>query len=423
MSFETDRTSRAVVRWGMQPENLDRTLDLGVFKRIHNATLTGLDPGTRYHYIVEAEDQSGDRIDSGILTFSTAPAFFRSVKFAVIGDTEARPWINDALAKRIWEQQPDFVIHLGDLTDGGAESRKAEWTHEYFLGMNQLQSRIPVFSVPGNGEGSPLYWYRQYFPHPLDQDNRAGFYQFSYGDVDFFMLDSNFRASEFQPGTRQFQWLAARLARSAARWKIVCFHHLGTPSTFGTDIEVNALVPLFDQWGVDYVLNGHIHLYERSHPRRGVNITADGTVYVVSGGAGGNIKDEYGESKSPYAADVYRGYHYLVAAADANRLEVKMYDLSGQQRDAVMTLGGFSEMQVVPVSVGADWFYCQETGYIHTRIGFWPWLWRPLDGWHYVFPPTGGGRWVYQVGTDEFLWLQTDEPGRAYSHVRGWFNW
>lgn len=375
LSVEADRSTQSTVRWGTDSSNMEKALSIPTYRKIHNLRIGGLEQGKRYFYRVELEDRDGSRIDSGLLSFRTAPDVDRPVTFAAIGDTESRPWINDVVCKRIWEHGVDFVVHLGDLTDNGRQDRKPQWTHEYFAGMTQLQSRIPVFAVPGNGEGDDLYWFKRYFPHPRDQGNRPGFYRFTYGAVDFFMLDSNARGDEFRPGGRQYDWLAGQLEQSEAPWKVVCFHHVGTPGTFGDNPAVNALVPLFDRFGVDLVLNGHKHAYERSHPRKAGKIDPDGTTYIVSGGAGGNLKDEGGSGKSSFSAHVYRGYNYLVVSAETSRLEITMHGLDGQPRDHVIlkhAAGGWSA--AFPEATPApdrNWIHDPVLGWIY--VAAWPW--------------------------------------------------
>ncbi len=58
-------------------------------------------------------------MESGVFSFQTAVREDETFQFAAIGDTEARPHVNDRVAKLIWGERPDFVIHLGDLTDNG----------------------------------------------------------------------------------------------------------------------------------------------------------------------------------------------------------------------------------------------------------------------------------------------------------------
>lgn len=375
LSCEADQPTRATLHWGRDRDTLDQSTGIPTLTGIHSLRIDGLDPDTLYYYQVELENRQGTRIDSGILSFRTAPGSTRPITFAAIGDTEARPWISDVIAKRIWSHGVDFVVHMGDLTDNGKQDRKPQWTHEYFAGMTQLQSRVPVFAVPGNGEGDDLYWFKRYFPHPRDQENQPGFYRFTYGPVDFFMLNSNARSDEFQPGGLQYRWLAEQLSQSSAAWKVVCFHHVGTPSTFGNNTEVNGLVPLFDRFGVNLVLNGHIHTYERSHPRKAGLINPSGTTYIVTGGAGGNLKDEGGSGKSPFSAHVHRGYNYLLVAADPARMEISMYDLEGQLHDRILlessSLGWSTTFPEAVPSSDSRWIFDPVLGWVY--VAEWPW--------------------------------------------------
>lgn len=334
LSFETDRPTRATLAYGEVGQPLDNTVESSVLRRIHQIQLTGLSAETDYSYHLTLTGERGESLVTDPLIFTSPPEEGRATRFAVIGDTEARPWINQALASGIAKQKPDFVVHLGDMTDNGQESRKSQWSHEYFAAMTPLQARIPVFAVPGNGEGSALYWYRRYFAYPRDQGNATGYYRFQYGDTEFFMLDSNQRSNEFGPGGEQYEWLDSALSQSEALWKVVCFHHVGTRSTYGDNAAVDSIEALCDKWDVHLVLNGHKHTYERSRPRRNGSVSENGPVYIVSGGAGGNLKDLEGEtSRSRFTRRLYRGYHYLIVEDQGYQLIIECYNLEGQLID------------------------------------------------------------------------------------------
>jgi hypothetical protein len=189
--FETDRPTTGVVTYGSRLP-ADQKVASEEPRTIHQVRLSGLSGSSLYYYRVTVRDADGNEIHSGDLTLRTASPQGEPITFAVVGDTEARPHVNDRIAKLIWDQRPHFVINLGDVTDGGTKSRKPDWNLEYFLAFTQLHSRIPVFAVPGNGEwgNRELYWYQQYMAAPTDQGNGPGYYTFSYGDADFFMLVS-----------------------------------------------------------------------------------------------------------------------------------------------------------------------------------------------------------------------------------------
>ena len=338
LTWETDRPAAALLEWGPTAE-LGEQLRLEQPFRLQQATIDGLEAGSNYFYRVTAS--AGDAsIDSGLLTFKTAVTAGQPLRFAVIGDTESRPHINDRLAKRIWAERPNFVVNLGDLTDAGEEPHRYEWTHEYFLGMTQLASRVPLFAVPGNGE-SDLHWYKHYHHYPQPE----GYYTFRFGDAAFFMLDSNRRDIEFAPGGVQYEWLDKQLSACDARWKFVCHHHATYtgeeddygdswkgPSHFG-DPFVRKIVPLYDKHGVDIAMFGHLHLYERSHPIRDGQVDVEhGTVHLLAGGGGGNLED-FAPTPAFFSAKTYPDHHYVTIEILGDKLTLRMHGLDGNIRD------------------------------------------------------------------------------------------
>ena len=340
--WETDRPANAVVEWGTTAK-LGKKLEVKTVQRLQTATISELEPNTPYFYRIKCVSPKLDKpIDSGVLTFKTAVENDEPFKFAVIGDTESRPHINDRLAKLIWGERPNFLINLGDLTDGGKQLHRYEWTHEYFVGMNQLTSRVPVFAVPGNGEGD-LVWYNHYHAYPQPES----VYEFRFGDAAFFMLDSNQRQEEFAPGGKQYQWLEERLSKCDATWKFACHHHAAytgeeddygntweNGTTFG-DPAVQAIVPLYEKYGVDMAMFGHLHLYERSHPIRNGKVDfRAGTIHLLAGGGGGNLED-FAPTPAFFSAKTHRGHHYVIIESQNKTLTMRMYDLNGAIRDTL----------------------------------------------------------------------------------------
>ncbi len=339
LTWETDRPSTGKLAWG-KTSQLENSMDLPVVDRLQEATLVGLESDTPYFYKVSATDAENHSIDSGLLTFKTAVLPGAPFRFAVVGDTESRPHINDRLAKQIWSERPNFMINLGDLTDAGETAHRYEWTHEYFVGMTQLTSRVPVFAVPGNGE-SDLHWYKRYHRYPEPE----GYYMFDYGNAAFFMLDSNRREEEFSPGGLQYAWLEEQLAKSQARWKIVCHHHAtytGEENDYGDswkeqakfgDPFVRRIVPLYEKYGVDIAMFGHLHLYERSHTLRDGEVSTDGgTMHLLAGGGGGDLED-FAPTPAFFSAKTYPGHHYVMIEIFGDKLSMRMQDLDGVIRD------------------------------------------------------------------------------------------
>lgn len=334
--WETDRPATAELHFGTKLP-LDQVRRLDTPERIHEFALDGLEPESNYFYEIVARDADGGEIRSGELTFKTAVRTNSAYSFAVIGDTESRPHVNDVIAKAVWGERPNFVINVGDLTDGGQQHHKFEWNLEYFLGMNQLISRVPTFPVPGNGE-SDLHWYNRYHALPLPKH----YYSFTFGNAEFFMLDSN---RPMGPGSEQYAWLDEQLGRSTARWKFAAHHHPAYTSDeddYGNtwkessemgDLKVRSVVPLYEKHGVDIVFFGHLHTYERSWP------VADGRVdlrrgvrYVQTGGAGGNLED-FAPTRNWFSTKMHRGHHYCILNVFEERLRFQMFDSEGRMRD------------------------------------------------------------------------------------------
>ena len=72
---------------------------------------------------------------------------------------------------------------------------------------------------------------------------------------------------------KQLAWVEDKLKNSDAKWKICYFHHpLFTSAKFhGPDVDLrNQLMPLFTQYGVNVVMSGHEHVYERIKPQQGI---------------------------------------------------------------------------------------------------------------------------------------------------------
>ena len=134
----------------------------------------------------------------------------------------------------------------------------------------------------------------------------------SFGPVLVVGLDST------QPGNdAQLAFLERTLADAAEPWRIVAFHHPPYSAGYApSDREVRrAFAPLFERHGVQLVLSGHSHDYQRSEPIRGVT-------YVVSGAS--SKKDRTGEKD--FTAVSFSTYHFLDVAAYQDRLVVRAVD-------------------------------------------------------------------------------------------------
>lgn len=338
--LETDRASTVEISYGLTTPLKER-VSLDSPGRLHEVTIDGLEPSTRYFYRVVATDESGETLDTGLLTFKTAVRDDEAFSFALIADTESRPHINNRIANLVWDERPDFMINCGDLTDGGRQPNRWQWTHEYFHGLGSLHTRIPAFPVAGNGEGD-LYWYKHYHTLPGNE----GFYSFRFGNAEFFMLDSNQSREQFKPGGEQYEWLRRRLENSTATWKFAAHHHpvyTSDENDYGDtfdgqlspagDLNVRAIAELYEEYGVDIVMFGHLHTYERSWPIRDGRVDLEnGVRYLQVGGGGGHLED-FSPTREWFKSRTRRDNHYCLINVMGNTLQLSVHDLDGAMID------------------------------------------------------------------------------------------
>jgi acid phosphatase type 7 len=333
--WQLEQAAAATLHWG-ETEACDQRIESPDAKTLHQLRIEGLAAETQYFYRVTAGE--GDGLASEIRTFQTACRPGTPIAFAVIGDTQERPQIARPIAELAWAQRPQFVLLAGDLVDKGSEN--SDWTEQFFPSMSPLIARVPLFPAIGNHEENA----RNYFDYmALPEPEYC--YQFSYGDADFFMIDSN---RNVDPGSEQYRWLDQALGESRAIWKFVCHHHppyssdendygdlwKTNQSTRG-DLRIRQLVPLYEKHHVDIVWTGHIHSYERTWPiRDNTAVEQGGTIYVVTGGGGGTLENP-APSRPFFQNNVRHGHHYCMVALHRGVLELKAFTIDDRLFDSL----------------------------------------------------------------------------------------
>jgi predicted MPP superfamily phosphohydrolase len=208
-----------------------------------------------------------------------------SVKFAVIGDTGtggSKQQEVGATLLRSHQMFPfELVLMLGDNLYGGesAKDYRAKFSDVY---QQLLDSKVKFYATLGNHDEPAQRFYENF--------NMEGkeYYRFTKGNVAFYSLNSNYMDK------KQVDWLNSELAKDTSKWKILFCHHppYSSGAKHGSDKELREVVePLILRHGVNVVLTGHDHFYERIKPQKGV-------YYFVSG-AGGKLRRGDVKSNSP----------------------------------------------------------------------------------------------------------------------------
>jgi 3',5'-cyclic AMP phosphodiesterase CpdA len=142
------------------------------------------------------------------------------------------------------------------------------------------------------------------------------YYTWSASGAQFFMLDGN-NAGD----SSQRDWLEEQLKASRARVKIAVFHQPPYTSGLHTDLIAaqREWVPLFRQYEVKLVLNGHNHDYE--------HLKVGGIDYVISGGGG---QSRYPCLRTePGALRCVRAFNFLLVRVGVSTIEVRVYRETG----------------------------------------------------------------------------------------------
>ncbi len=209
------------------------------------------------------------------------------VRFAVIGDygSGKQPEADVAALVKSWN--PDLIITTGDnnYPDGTSETidhNIGQFFHEFIApyvgGYGEGGQVNRFFPSLGNHDwhSTGAQPYLDYFTLPGNER----YYDFNWGPVHFYALDSDSREPDGVGRTsQQAVWLQNQLAASTSSWDIVYFHH--APYSSGMHGDVDWMQWPFAEWGADVVLSGHDHTYER--------ILRDGIIYFVNG-LGGKSK-------------------------------------------------------------------------------------------------------------------------------------
>lgn len=285
---------------------------------VHEATLTGLQPSTKYYYVV------GSATDgfSAEKSFVTGPLEHQDCgqfKFVFLGDNRPDPIFGGGenwptILGQSVQQQPDFVLNGGDLVIDG--DKVDQWL--LLLGWTEkIAASLPFMPTIGNHDTGPGQGdtanYNQLFALPRSTGAHGSgtedYYYFTYGNAIFVALSTEGFKTGSVPFAEQAAWLDEVLTNNPKKWKFVYFHKpaythedpLGVSHAPNEEGQNASFVAVIDKHHVDVVLTSHNHWYERYEPSAcgtkgtpgssqpcsvGANNYSAGTVYYVSGGAG-----------------------------------------------------------------------------------------------------------------------------------------
>ena len=250
----------------------------------YEVTLTALTPDNTYQYAIYDGETALTKKDDG-LTFATHPKIgtAKSTRIWVVGDSgtgeQHQRDVHSAMRLFTQETEIDLYLHVGDMAYGKGTDQ--QFQERFFQPYQRTLQEKVCWASMGNHEGfssdgstgvGPYY-----DAYVCPKQGEAGgvpsgteaYYSFDYGNIHMICLNSH--DVDRRPKGRMAKWLVRDLAATEAKWIIGFWHHPPyTKGTHDSDVEIQLvemreyIMPILEDGGVDLVLSGHSHIYERS---------------------------------------------------------------------------------------------------------------------------------------------------------------
>jgi hypothetical protein len=397
--WRTDVSARSKVSYGTVPGKLDQSVVDNTILTEHKVRLTGLKPLTKYYYAIGGLKDTLQGNADNYFTTLPEPGKTGHYTVAVLGDcgdnSINQRHVKEQMLKYIGKNDINAWLLLGD--NAYQDGTDSEYQSKFFnIYKDDLLKKYALFPTPGNHDYHDSDYtavraqethetaYFQNFSMPTEGESggtpshNQAFYSFDVGNIHFISLDSYGKEDKayrlYDTVGPQVQWIKKDLAANKNKgWVIAFWHH--PPYTMGSHnsdkegelIQIREkFIGVLERAGVNLVLNGHSHDYERSRLMRGhygpeqsfdakkhnlstssgkndgsknsapYIISKDnnvGTVYVVSGSAGklGGQQTAFPHN-AMYYSDADHGGACLLDVRD-NRLELKWICADGEIRD------------------------------------------------------------------------------------------
>eukprot|EP00754_Rhynchopus_humris_P047990 Rhum_TRINITY_DN7499_c0_g1::Rhum_TRINITY_DN7499_c0_g1_i1::g.23204::m.23204 len=343
--------------------------------RLMHAVSVQLPPGaSRFNYTVEYAGVSRRVEDAAVRDTGLAREGegARAMRVAMFGDLGTRSYgvhaDNSSIAlleSLVQKRALDLVVHIGDIAYN-LDDDCGRVGDAFMLDVEAVSSRIPYMLGPGNHEAQKweMASYRHYLRRYAGQAEAAAssqslsvrYYSFTQGLAHFVVLDADAFVSPvgFGLAGAQVEWLENDLHsvdRTATPWLVVLLHR-ALYCTKSPDAECNEesallrrqLEETFLRHGVDVVVAGHTHHYERTYPvTSGVVASRSyaaprGIVHMQSGVAGSLSTDAFSVPQQAWEAYRDESYHRGVLVADfhsGTSLTLTQLDTRGDVVDKV----------------------------------------------------------------------------------------
>ncbi len=347
LRWQTDEATPAWLEYGPAPR-CNQIMKISPAGKDHKAVLYGLVPNQNFCYRLYVYNKAHDGVQNPVEgSFRTLySAERKEVHFVAFGNTGGdNPAVKQALSTQMADKKANFMVHTGNLTASGLNT---DADAEFFTPYKNALNSTPLFVAIGVNEYGPekesrdsKSFVRSNYARYHDMTWSTAtpkYYSFDTANARLIFLDANAAygavwAPELDEKSAQYAWLKTTLAGAGEKWKIVVINApLYSTGEKGAVNQVAAyLVPLFEKYGVNLVLQGNEANYERTFPIFKNQPAARGVTYVTLGGGGATPTRR--ASTDNFTARFVATYHFADIKIVDRKMTVKVYTDTGKEID------------------------------------------------------------------------------------------
>lgn len=301
--WRTNVASNSKVTWGTSyiaspgtyPNSI--TQDVATPVTEHIVRIGGLSADTKYWYTIGTSSLILQQTNTNYFLTLPPENTTRKLRFLAIGDcgnnSTNQVNVKNTFINYIGTNDIDAMILLGDNAYNSGTDTEFQ-TNFFNIYQNDLLKYYKLYPAPGNHDygnstanntktgSTPANSMPYHLNFSVPSAGEIGgvpsgvknYYSFNVGDVHFISLDSYGNDAGLLADTLGAQtiWLKADLAANTKKWTVAYFHHppyTKTSHTSDTEMDLVAIrekfVRILERNGVDLILCGHSHGYERSY--------------------------------------------------------------------------------------------------------------------------------------------------------------
>ena len=297
--------------------------------------LSGLTPNTVYYFVIKDSNSNSDRFWFKTTSDNNNEKFV----FVAGGDSRNNQTQRQNANKIVRSLRPHAVLFGGDYTSTNTNQQWNDWFDDWQFTIGSDGRMIPIVATRGNHESSNTI-----IVNLFDVAAADNYYKTNFGDDLLSVYTLN---TEISIGGNQTTWLDNELNNDQAKFKIAQYHKPVRSHTSGKAEGVNQYnnwVPLFDQYGVDLVVECDSHTGKSTWPITAssaanadegfIRDDLNGVVYVGEGCWGAPLRTNDDDKSWTRNSGMFNQVKWIFV--DSSKIEVRTINTDNANSVAVV---------------------------------------------------------------------------------------